>query len=222
MNLVLKTEPATEPVTLPDVKGYMRITDTDDDALITGLITATRMKCEAFTRRALITQTWALWLDRFPKFEEKNAPRDGYYELPITYFDSVARVLQLPRPPLQSVTFLKTYDAANVATVFDAANTLVDVASNPGRIALNQNQTWPTGLRAVNAVEIEFVAGYGVASQVPEPIKQGILLWIKLMFANKSKLYESDESTPGLLEMNRDAIPVPVAALWQPYKVLTL
>jgi len=33
----------------------------------------------------------------------------------------------------------------------------------------------PTNLRAINAVEIAFTAGYGSASAVPQPIKQAIL-----------------------------------------------
>lgn len=36
----------TEPVTLADMKAYLRVDFTDDDDLITALITAARMKCE--------------------------------------------------------------------------------------------------------------------------------------------------------------------------------
>ena len=71
--------------------------------------------------------------------------------------------------------------------MFSSSNYLVDTASNPGRVALNQNSVWPTGLRSVNAVEIEFTAGYGTATDVPEAIKQGILLWIKLLFARSEE-----------------------------------
>ena len=220
MALKQKTPPASEPVTLSEAKAYLRITDSDDDAFINSLIASVRQRFEEWTARSLITQTWTLWLDGFPRKEKINSPKEGYFELPVDRFDEVKRLVGIPRCPLQSVTFLKTHNSANVATVFDSANYLVDSVSNPGRIALNKGAAWPTDLRCINAVEIEFLAGYGTAADVPEPIKQGILLWIKLLFADKSKLFESDESTPGLLEINRVPIPAVVKTLWEPYRMI--
>jgi uncharacterized phiE125 gp8 family phage protein len=222
MALKLKTAPASEPVPLSDTKTYLRISDGDDDAFITALIIAVRQRFEAWAGRSLITQTWTLWLDGFPRSEAKHSPREGFFELPVSHYDEVVRVVKVPRSPLQSVTSIQTYDNANTATVFDSSNYLVDAISIPGRIALNQGASWPGGLRSINAVEIEFVAGYGDANAIPEPIRQGILLWIKLLFADKSKLFESDESTPGLLELNQVAIPAVVKALWEPYRTFHL
>ncbi len=220
MSIQLKTPPANEPVSLSEAKSYLRITDTDDDTLIGWLITATRQQAEEWTGRALVTQTWALWLDQFPRTESKKAPQEGFFQLPVDHFDQVERVMDIPRPPLQSVTHLKTYDTGNTASTFDASSYIIDTQATPGRIALNQGSSWPANLRAVNAVEVEFVAGYGPAADVPEAIKQGMLLWIKQLFANKSKLFESDESSPGLLQLNRDMIPIPAMSMWMPYKVV--
>lgn len=222
MALKQKTPPTSEPVTLSETKAYLRISDADDDAFINALIASVRQRFEEWAARSLITQTWTLWLDGFPRKEKVNSPREGYFELPVDRFDEVKRLLKIPRSPLQSVTFLKTHDGANHAAVFDGSNYLVDSVSNPGRIALNRGAAWPADLRDVNAVEIEFVGGYGNAADVPGAIKQGILLWIKLLFADKSKLFESDESTPGLLEINRVPIPAAVKTLWEPYRILNL
>jgi uncharacterized phiE125 gp8 family phage protein len=222
MALQLKTPPGSEPVTLAEAKSYLRITDTDDDLFINALITAVRQRFESWTARSLITQTWTLWLDGFPRCGKKDAPGEGYFELPVAHFDETQRVLEIPRPPLLSVAFLQTHDIANNASVFSSSNYLVDTASQPSRVALNQGAVWPTGLRAVNAVEIEFTVGYGNATDVPDAIKQGILLWIKLLFADKSKLFESDESTPGLAEINRVPIPPVVKALWEPYRIVKI
>lgn len=218
----LKTPPGSEPLTLGEAKSYLRIVDTDDDLFINALITAVRQRFEFWTARSLITQTWTLWLDGFPRSGKQDAPGEGYFELPVSHFDAVQRVLEISRPPLQSVAFLQTHDIANNASVFSSSNYLVDTASSPGRVALNQGAVWPTGLRAVNAVEIEFTAGYPNATDVPDAIKQGILLWIKLLFADKSKLFESDESTPGLVEINRVPIPPMVKALWEPYLIVKI
>ena len=200
MALIIKTPPVSEPVSLAEAKNYLRITDSDDDALINSLVTAIRQKAETWTRRSLITQTWTLWLDSVP--------------------GSVT--LSIPLSPLQSVTHIKSYDSTNTVSTFDSSKYLVDGASTPGRIGLNDGQTWPNGLRRMNVLEIEFVTGFGDESSVPETIKQGILQWVKLLFANKSKLYESDESTSGLLELNRVPIPPAVMVLWEPYRVFKI
>ena len=211
MALKLKTPPPIEPVTLVDVKGLLRIDDSDDDNLISSMITAIRQRAEEWTRRSFLTQTWTLWLDEFP-FRHGN-----------TLNKLNGRVIIIPRPPMQSVAFIKTYDSDNSTVTFDASDYFVDTASSPGRVALNDNSSWPTSLRKFSAVEVEFIAGYGSsASDVPEGIKQGMLQWIKLLFANKSKLYESDESTLGLLEMNQIPIPPLVMMLWEPYRLVQL
>ena len=66
MPLNLITPPAVEPVTLADAKAHLKVDTTDDDALITALITAARARAEWHTGRALITQSWTLWLDAWP------------------------------------------------------------------------------------------------------------------------------------------------------------
>ena len=200
MSLNIKTPPSSEPVSLAEAKNFLRITDADDDALIISLILAVRQKAETWTRRLLITQTWTLWQDSIP---------EGF-------------TLSIPHSPLQSVIRIQSYDLANAVSIFDSASYLVDSSSTPGRVALNDAQSLSTALRRINALEVEFVAGFGDASSVPEPIKQGILQWIKLLFANKSKLFESDESTSGLLELNRIPIPPAVMVLWEPYRVFKI
>lgn len=197
MALTIKTPPVSEPVSLIEAKNYLRISDNDDDPLINSLVTAIRQKAENWTRRLLITQTWTLWMDSVPD----------------------RKTIIIPHSPLQSVNHIKSYDSIDAVSIFDSSNYLVDSVSTPGRIGLKENQTWPNDLRRINALEIEFVAGFGDEFSVPESIKQGILQWVKLLFANKSKLYESDESTSGLLEMNRIPIPPAVMVLWEPYKV---
>lgn len=219
MALELKTPPAEEPLTLAETKSYLKVTGNTDDALLSQIITAVRKSCEDWTGRALITQTWTLWRDGFPHRIRDNLPHAGYFELPVDTADQAQRVLEIPKPSLQVVSFIKTYNTASVATVFDAAKYYVDTASEPGRIALNSTSAWPTGLRSVNAVEIEFVAGYGTAADVPDALKQGMLLWIKLLYGDRNWLFELGESTAGLIEFNRSDLPQPVVSLWSPYKI---
>ncbi len=169
-----------------------------------------------------MSQTWTLWLDGFPSVGDKSgAPADGAYELPVDHFDRVKRFIGIPRSPLQSVTHLKTYDTADAAATFAASNYFVDTASEPGRLALNSSAVWPAAsLRPVNGIEIEFLAGYGAASAVPDSLKQGMLLWIKLLYSDKAWLFETDRSVPGLIELNRSQVPPQAASLWAPYRLM--
>jgi uncharacterized phiE125 gp8 family phage protein len=60
--------------------------------------------------------------------------------------------------------------AVTVSTTFD-----VDTYQVPGRITLQRGATWPVALRANNAIEIVYTAGYGsAASSVPAPIKRAV------------------------------------------------
>ncbi|MDH5762729.1 MAG: hypothetical protein OEZ51_07100 [Nitrospinota bacterium] len=222
MTLKLKTPPASEPLTLAETKAYLKVTGTEEDTVISPIITAVRRTCEDWTGRALVTQTWTLWRDAFPNRKQDRLPPAGYFELPVDFADEPQRLIAIPRPPLQSVAFLKTYDPKHQAATFDAAKYFVDTASEPGRLVLNPSASWPTDLRPANAVEIQFVAGYGDALAVPDALKQGILLWIKLLMADRNWLFEQGESTPGLIEFNRHDVPPPVAALWSPYKIYAL
>ncbi len=144
-------------MSLPEAKTHLRVDTTDDDNLITALITAAREYCEGFQNRAYITQTWQLWLDAWPEGSE----------------------IRIPRPPLQAVNSVKYYGDDNAEYVLPPSDYIVDNVGEPGRIALSYNKSWPSvTLRPANAVCIEFVAGYGEVDKVPQRVKQAMLLLI--------------------------------------------
>lgn len=204
--LTLVTPPAAEPVTLAEAKAHLRVEIADDDALIADLVAAARQAAESHTRRALITQTWRLTLDRFPG-------------KPLPWWDGVregadvpepANAIELPRPPLQSVTSVTAYDDADAATVMAATDYFVDSDHEPGRVVLRSGKTWPVVLRVAAGVEIEYVAGYGAATDVPEAIRQGLLLLV-------GHFYENREAVAAAGAVSE--LPLGVAALWRPYRV---
>lgn len=165
MALKLVTGPVAEPVTRQEAKDFLRIEHIEEDAIVDSLILAARQVVEAYLNRFLITQTWQLFLDRFPR----------------------GREITVPRPPLQSVTHLKTYDEADVATTFAATNYVVDAVTEPGRIVLKDAAQWPTTeLRNVNGVEIQFVAGYGATGPaILEKIRTYLKMLIGEMWENR-------------------------------------
>lgn len=154
MRLSITTAPSVEPVTLTEMKAHLRITGTDDDTDLAIFLQMAREWAENFTRRAFVTQTLTLKLDAFPSVSE----------------------LELPRPPLSSVTSIKYYNEANVLTTVSAASVYEVVADDiVGRVVLRDGASWPSDLYArTDAVEVVFVAGYGLAVSVPAAVKIAI------------------------------------------------
>jgi uncharacterized phiE125 gp8 family phage protein len=147
---------------------------TIEDTLLAGFITAARVHVEnVVTHRALVTQTWQALLSRWP----------------------LADRIELPKPPLQSVTSITYVD--NIGTSHTFAATLYDLemAATPpvlnpthprGSIVLAYCESWPwETLRPAAPITIEFVAGYGGIADVPRPIKQAMLLLIGHWYENR-------------------------------------
>lgn len=152
--------PALEPVSSTEAELWCRVDVSDDDTIFTDIITAARVYVENFTRRQLITATWALYLDQFYK------------------------PLKLPYPPLQSISSITYVDTAGTTQTLAASQYQVDAKTQPGRLTEAYGVTWPsTRDDTYNAVTITYVAGYGTAAtSVPLPIKQAMRILIASMY----------------------------------------
>ncbi len=135
----------------------------DEDTDIARYIKTARRHCEKFQNRAYVTQTWDLFLDRFPAAEE----------------------IRIPLPPLQSVTWVKYKDTAQILQTWDPANYIVDTAREPGRVALAYGKSWPSTIEEIQSVQIRFVCGYGLAADVPAEVKQAILLKVADLYEHR-------------------------------------
>jgi uncharacterized phiE125 gp8 family phage protein len=143
MTPVLLAGPAVEPVSVTDLKSYLKVETGDEDSLIAALIAAARLTVEAVVGRILVDQSWRVVLDCWP--------REATLRLPVT--------------PLRSCSAIRVYDAAGLATVLDPADYQVDAQSEPGRIRLLAAPPAPG--RALSGIEIDIVAGYGAAAADP-------------------------------------------------------
>ena len=210
LKLTLVSAAAQQPVTLAEAKAQLRIEDdASEDALISAYIASATALAEEFLGRALISQTWRLFLDDWPSKPGRWADDDweGTREGPITMLQTSARAIELPKAPLQSITHLKTFNDSDAETTVATSVYFVDTASDPGRLVLRTGQAVPVAERVANAYEVEFVAGYGDSPHnVPEPIRQGILLTVE-------KLYEGCEAQNAMEKASAKTV-------MQPYRVM--
>jgi len=182
--------PTAEPVTLTEAKTHLRVDVTDDDVLITSLITSARQYVEQIARRALVTQTWRLSMQEFP----------------------ASGVIILPKPPLQSVTSITYTDINGTTSTVDSSIYTVDTDSEPGRVVLKYGESWPSAsLANTNPVQVTFVAGYGGQGAVPEYWKQAILLLVGHWYENREAIVvtgaipkEMPMAVRSLIQMNRN------------------
>jgi uncharacterized phiE125 gp8 family phage protein len=119
-----------------------------------------------------------------------------------------ANVLWLPGSPVQSISHLKYTDSAGaVQTLVDGTDYTKDLYAVPARIVPYLNTAWPGLEDSPNAVEVEYVAGYGdAAANVPDTLLEAILLLLGDMF-----LHRTNERADGKFTI-RD--PASEAAYW--------
>jgi len=157
----LVTAPTIEPVTVQEVKDHSNIFIDSDDTLIETYITSARIHVENMTNRALITQTWDLFLDEF------------------------CSVITIPKAPLQSVSSISYLDTAGASQTLSSATYTVDTDSIPGRVYLAYQKNWPSIRGDRNGITIRFVAGYGGRSAVPEVIKHAMKMLVAHWYENR-------------------------------------
>lgn len=151
----------TEPVTTAEAKTHLRIDHTDDDTYIGSLITAARNIAENYTNRAFYTQTWVQTMSYFPR-----------------------EILELKRGYVQSVSSLKYYNDANSQVTWASSNYTVNTSGDIGYI--DADNDFPTDLYdRSDAIEITYVSGWSQIADIPQAIKQAILLIVGHLYENR-------------------------------------
>ncbi len=172
MRLERIVDPTEQPLSLSEVKAHLRVDYTGEDTLIGALISSATQHMEGrhgILGRALVTQTWDYYLDAWPV--EVSGRRK--------------RRIEIPLPPLSSVTGVYYRDTEGVEQTFSAASYNVDKRALVGGVVLKGTAQWPAIEEHPEAVRIRFVAGFGAASAVPEPIKQALKLLIGHWFLSR-------------------------------------
>jgi uncharacterized phiE125 gp8 family phage protein len=154
MGLQLVTPPTELPVSLSMAKRHCRVDHNDDDSVIDiyiGSATKTLDGKDGTLGRCLMPQTWDLYWDAFP-----------------------CGALQIPLPPLISVSAVNYVDADGTWQPMPPADYVVDTASTFGWVVPVNG--WPSAMASVNSVQVRFQAGY--VNGVPDDIRHAILLMV--------------------------------------------
>lgn len=176
-----KTPPASEPlVVIPDIRDHCRLSADEVAEAAPDLLTkiaAARQACELATRRQLITATWTLYLDT-------------WNEAGLRFGDGI----HVPRPPLQSITTVKYLDTAGSQQTWpkDATGYTVDTPTGPdaprGRVFPSYGVDWPSLRDQPNAVEVEFIAGYGnEGADVPAQLLEGMKRYVAELYERREE-----------------------------------
>lgn len=164
-HITLTTAPVRRPVSLAEVKDNLRIDSDDDDTVIDQLINDAVTQVENLIRRPLINRTLTV------------------------RFDDFCALMELPKPPLVSVTSVKYTDTDGATQTVDTSVYHVDIYGMFGNVQLVSGQQWPLVGSYPAPVQIEYVAGYGANPQdTPSPARRAILLLIGHWFENREAL----------------------------------
>ena len=153
---VLVTAATGQAVSIADVKDTCKIDHNELDTLISDYIDAATAIIQTDAEIALMSSTWALYLDEFPDNE-----------------------IELRRPPVTSVTSVTYVDSAGSTQTLSSSLYTTDIKHKPSRIHLLYNETWPFTYEQPNAVTVTFVAGATDQSGVPPVANLAIRMLVK-------------------------------------------
>lgn len=165
MTFKLITPPAALAVSLDDAKLALRVDGNEQNALIEAWTRGITEHAEHYCGRAFINQTWRLTLDSFPT------------------------AIKLQYAPIASVVSVKYLDEAGVQQTLDPLDYFLDDSTEPGYIVPAPGKAWPATFARINAVTVDFVAGYGPsADDVPEVVRLFIIAKLREQFDSAVRL----------------------------------
>jgi uncharacterized phiE125 gp8 family phage protein len=166
---------AVDPLTLAQAKVYARLTGTDLDTILPGIITAMRRKVELETGIALLRDTYDVFFDALPRDRTPIA---------------------LPWRPAPSVVSFSSIDTAGVTQTLAVSNYELDPSSDApfaARLALSTSGAWPTDLRPFQPYVVRLVAGFASIAAIPPALVHAVGLLVDA-YVNKLTLDDYDET----------------------------
>jgi hypothetical protein len=209
-----------EPVSLSDMKSYLRVDFSDDDAFIAQLITRARKYAEQITYKALAPQTLRATVEPDPMPEGMlSGPIGGDFDpyrlnerITTVPFGFYGPIFPLPYHPISQITTVEyqltpfdnqpattmqwtslaqTDNNSNLQWVLDTNNTPMTIILRPLLVANRYRFTYSAGYNNT--------ASYSTGG-VPEPILDLIMAWVGFRYENRSGQAIPAEITMGLAQ----------------------
>lgn len=189
----IKTPPA-ELITLADAKVWIRMDSdiTADDALIQALIEAATEACEIHTNRCFVQRTFYGYFSTLAISKQQN------YDYPF---------VQVRRAPIVSLTNAYLYVDGDYSSLVDAGDYELQQSPAFARVRFYQDLSAD---EVAFPLRLEFVAGYGAASDVPEALVTAVKQELAFLYENRG-----DVAPDG-----KKGMPVEVRSLLTKYRIL--
>jgi len=159
------TPASTYPVSLTEAKSHLKVDTTADDTYIESIIKAATQLSEEYTNRFFIDTIILQTCSDFAQLQ--------------TLFKS----------KVSAVDSIKYYDSDNIIQTLDSAVYETQLQYEPSQIELADGKSFPAITKRNDAVRARYTVGYGSsASDVPEIIKQAILLTIGNFYQNRNSV----------------------------------
>jgi uncharacterized phiE125 gp8 family phage protein len=138
MSLLITAQPTVEPVTVDEVKARLRLTTTEDDALIAAHIATARDFAESQTGWSLAAKSYRMIIDGFPVFPD---------------------YIVLLRPPLVTIDSVEYLDPTYAWQTWDPTQYWCYEDNRPAILERRDGVTYPTTARARGTVRINYTTG---------------------------------------------------------------
>ena len=148
MSAILLQAPATEPVSLVEIKAYLKIDQDEEDDLLRAFISTARVHLEHMIGHHLITQTWRVTLE---------GPLGERFRLPVQ--------------PISELLALSVIDIDGTTAALDVSGLSIFQAENPAMLANLDGYLLSFNQR----LQLDVETGFGpTVEDVPDPLRLAI------------------------------------------------
>ncbi len=184
--------PTAAMLTAAQARAFLHVDHTSEDAELDDMIAAATTCVEQWTRRALLTQTWAYTIDAATVGRIGGASPLGRLSLS-------GGSIVLPRGPLQAITLAQSVGTGDTAVDYPAEYYRADTSSDRGRLLFREGATLPT-VRDLASFVVTYTAGYGDApADVPAPLRQAVRRMVAYLYENRGDVPDQPPSSVAAL-----------------------
>lgn len=173
-NVKTITSATTTPISLAEAKAHCVVEHSDDDTLITGMISAATEFVEWWTRRSLVQTQKRIYLGQWSD-----------------------RIF-LPFGPVQSITKIQYIDTDGATQTVNTSPVTYELDPTEPFVLRAYGSTWPAARAWPNSIWIDYWVGYTDdtvspvldTSSIPERMKMPIYYLVSEMYKNRESALE--------------------------------